>query len=470
MKNQIEESKLKSLALATVLAGTILSPISSKEQQTFLQQKDIKKNILLNVKGPVGVEDISNPDLDMVHGILGSARLSDDFSQRVSDELVRLNKEGYKTDVSNIKIKTYIQGNKIITESSCDIIESTNGVSYDIFTTRGSIGYDFEKRHDKQVDGIIERLKNSYGGEAKKIETFIISFELNNQKIYYKQSFFVASKEKKEEIKKSDDVISKTTKADTYTDLGKKVEQEISNAFKQLNGGKLDSYEFNINNNKEYEIKWKVSKGDFDSFTRRGNKSDTLSYAYKNVKKQVDDAMQRLKNNFESITPLYNIKPSELKQDGKKVFFYEIPIQMKRKNQLNENYIKRMQKLAGIKLNEQFDSGTVNTFGLPKSETKTLAYNFEQYKKIMGSDSIDKIINYLRQQLKKPFTISRETGDTIFFNQPEGYFLQFKGYLVDISSYSFSIGHKDQMGEDIFDYELSVDMHNQGYNLKSLKL
>jgi hypothetical protein len=348
VKKQIKESNFKNLALATALAGTTLSPINSKGQQTFSQQKEIKKNILSSVKGPTGFEEISNPDLDMVHGILGSAKLSDDFSQRVSDELVRLNKEGYKTDVSNIRIKTYIQGDKIITESSCDIVESADGISYDVFTTRGSIGYDFAKRHDKQTDGLIERLTNFYGGKAKKIETFIISFELNNRKIYYKQSFFVASKERKEDENKSENIISKTTKSDTYTDLGKKVEQEISDAFKRLNGGKLDFYEFKIDNNGKYIINWKVSKGNFDAFTRRGNQSNSLSSAYENVEKQVDDVIPRLKNNFDLISPIYNIKPFEKEIDGKKVFFHEVPIQMKRKNQLNEKYIKRIQKLAGL--------------------------------------------------------------------------------------------------------------------------
>ena len=136
---------------------------------------------------------------------------------------------------------------------------------------------------------------------------------------------------------------------------------------------------------------------------------------------------------------------------------------------LNESYKKRIQRLAGIQINEQFDGGAVDTNGLPKSETQTLAYNLEQYKKIMGENSVDKLIDYLRQQLKQPFIISHQTEDCIYFSQPEGYFLQFKGYLVDISSYSFSLGHKDHVGEDVFDYQISVDMNNQDYNLKSLK-
>jgi hypothetical protein len=136
---------------------------------------------------------------------------------------------------------------------------------------------------------------------------------------------------------------------------------------------------------------------------------------------------------------------------------------------LNESYKKRIKKLAGIYIKEQFDGGEVDTYGLPNSETETLAYNLEQYKKIMGENSVDKIINYLRDKLKKPFVISHQDADKIYFSNPNGYFLQFKGYLVDISSYSFYVGHKNDVGEEVFDYEISVDMNNQDYNLKSLK-
>ena len=115
--------------------------------------------VLGRVYGPVGKQPISNPDLDLVHGILGSKRIQDDFSERVTQSLKDLNDKGFKTDVSNIRIKTYVQGNEIITESSCDIVESIDGNSYNDFTTTGSIGDDFDTRHDGQIDGLIERLE-----------------------------------------------------------------------------------------------------------------------------------------------------------------------------------------------------------------------------------------------------------------------------------------------------------------------
>jgi hypothetical protein len=188
-----EELGWKDAIVGAALGLSTLNPQQSKGQVTPTQQQQIKTTVLSKVKGPVGVENINNPDLDLVHGILGSKRLDDDFEQRVSDELIRLNKLGYKTDVTNIEVKTYVKDGKIITESSCDIVESQNGVSYNIFTTRGSIGYSFEERHDKQIDGLESRLESHYKGDAKKIKTIVISFKIGDETISYKQSFFVAS-------------------------------------------------------------------------------------------------------------------------------------------------------------------------------------------------------------------------------------------------------------------------------------
>jgi len=196
----IEELGWKDAIVGAALGLSTLNPQQSKGQITQTQQQKIKTTILSKVKGPVGIENINNPDLDLVHGVLGSRRLDDDFEKRVSDELTRLNKLGYKTDVTNIEVKTYIKGDKIITESSCDIVESQNGVSYNIFTTRGSIGQDFEQRHDKQIDGLESTLESHYKGDAKKIKTIVISFKIGDETISYKQSFFVASSEKIEII------------------------------------------------------------------------------------------------------------------------------------------------------------------------------------------------------------------------------------------------------------------------------
>ena len=179
--------------------------------------------VLGRVFGPVGKQPISNPDLDLVHGILGSKRIQDDFSERVTQSLKEWNDKGYKTDVSNIKIKTYVQGGEIITESSCDIVESTDGNSYNEFTTRGSIGDNFDTRHDGQIDGLIDRLEQYYGGNAKQVgQSFVISFNLNGTNISYKQSFFVVSSDKEEKTKT-------TVQGKDLNDLRTKLKEQTQN-------------------------------------------------------------------------------------------------------------------------------------------------------------------------------------------------------------------------------------------------
>ena len=207
--------------------------------------------VLGRVLGPVGKQPISNPDLDLVHGILGSKRIQDDFSERVTQSLKDWNDKGFKTDVSNIKIKTYVQGNDIITESSCDIVESMDGNSYNEFTTRGSIGDDFDTRHDGQVDGLVGRLKQFYGGNAKQVgEPFVITFKVNGTNVSYKQSFFVASKDNEEEIKT-------TIRGNDINDLRAKLKEQTQNISIDPNSItiNMDEYKISFNSgNKKIQI------------------------------------------------------------------------------------------------------------------------------------------------------------------------------------------------------------------------
>ena len=200
--------------------------------------------VLGSVLGPVGKQPISNPDLDLVHGILGSKRIQDDFSERVTQSLKDWNDKGYKTDVSNIKIKTYIKGNDIITESSCDIVESMDGNSYNEFTTRGSIGDDFETRHDGQVDGLVDRLKQFYGGNAKQVgKPFVITFNFNGTNISYKQSFFVMSDNSGGKSKTT------TIQGNDINDLRSKLKEQTQNISIDPNSINvdMDNYEVSYN-------------------------------------------------------------------------------------------------------------------------------------------------------------------------------------------------------------------------------
>ena len=160
-------------------------------QSVFSQDSTV---ILNHVVGPLGIQSIKRPNLDLVHGVLSSRRLTDDFEKRVTEELHRLNMKGYRTDVDNIYVRTYVKGNKIITESSCDIIESKDGRSYVVFTTRGSIGRGYKQRHDKQIQGLESWLSFYYRGYCKKIKTILVNFKLRGGVINYKQSFFVVAR------------------------------------------------------------------------------------------------------------------------------------------------------------------------------------------------------------------------------------------------------------------------------------
>jgi len=199
-KAKLEEAIGKSLATAALGLGLLGNPSVSKANQDIPLSQQQTKKVLAKVNFSRS-ESISNPDLDLVHGALGSIRLRKrgelDFSQVVNNELKKQFNQGKKADVSNIKISTYVQGNQIITEASCDIVESTDGIAYTEFTTRGSIGGDYANRHDEQVTGLIDRLESKYGGVAKQVgDSFEISFKLNGNIISYKQSFFVASDDK----------------------------------------------------------------------------------------------------------------------------------------------------------------------------------------------------------------------------------------------------------------------------------
>ena len=168
----------KSLAAASLGLSLMSSPQMAMGSNIAPVTQVQKQKVLAGVNFESS-QPISNPDLDLVHGVLGSNRLQDDFSERVEDELKNQANNGNKPDVSNIQIRTYVQGDKIITKASCDIVQSMDGIAYTHFTTRGSIGSNYIQRHDNQINGLINKLENYYGGIAKQVGGSIeISFKL----------------------------------------------------------------------------------------------------------------------------------------------------------------------------------------------------------------------------------------------------------------------------------------------------
>jgi|688.fasta_scaffold393430_2 hypothetical protein len=125
-------------------------------------------------------------DWDSVHGILGSKKIDDDLEKRVGDKL----KSGsYR--VTNVKVSSYVSGNKVITDGTVTLVSDTNNPDI-AFTTRGSILDNYEQRHDNQVNGLVDRLSAYYQGTARQFGPFIVDVKGTTEK--YKQSFFAISK------------------------------------------------------------------------------------------------------------------------------------------------------------------------------------------------------------------------------------------------------------------------------------
>jgi hypothetical protein len=145
-------------------------------------------------------------------------------------------------------------------------VESTDGNSYNEFTTRGSIGDNFDTRHDGQVDGLVDRLEQYYGGNAKQVgKSFIISFKLNGNNISYKQSFFVVSSGNEKE--------SKTTiQGNDINDLRTKLKEQTQNISIDPNSITIDMdvYKISFNSgNKKIQVMSLI-------FDDKGQMSDRL--------------------------------------------------------------------------------------------------------------------------------------------------------------------------------------------------
>ena len=243
-KINLEEKLSKLLATTALGLGLMGNPsVSKANQPTPISQQQAKK-VLAKVSFSRS-EPISNPDLDLVHGALGSKRLTDDFEQRVQDELSKQAGQGHKPDVTNLLVNTFIEGNQIVTEASCDIIESQDGIAYTHFTTRGSIGGDYDRRHDEQINGLVDRLENYYGGIAKQVgKTFTITFQVNGQTISYKQSFFVVSDSKQPQMQQSQQI--QTISGKDFGDLRQKLKDQTKDISIDPNSIEIDMDNYSV--------------------------------------------------------------------------------------------------------------------------------------------------------------------------------------------------------------------------------
>jgi len=162
-----------------------------------------------------GEQPVNNTDWDLVHGILGSKRIDDDLEKRVGDALQNGN---YR--VSGVEISSFKQGDKIITIGSVRLINPAQGQTpHKYFTTRGSIGGSYEERHDNQVSGLSDRLKNYYKGEVEVFGPFTVQVKDTN--VFYKQSFFAIEGSNTSGTQNTDQGgLAKTTKSKTIVHNG----------------------------------------------------------------------------------------------------------------------------------------------------------------------------------------------------------------------------------------------------------
>jgi hypothetical protein len=280
-----------------ITKGSNITPISQTQTQKVLARVTIK-----------GSQPISKPDLDLVHGVLGSNRLQDDFAKRVEDELKNQVNNGNKPDVANIQVRTYIQGDKIITKASCDIVQSVDGIAYTHFTTRGSIGSNYAQRHDNQINGLIGRLENHYGGIAKQVDDSIeISFKINGNTISYKQSFFVSSDDKNTTNNQNIEQITGTD----INDLRDKLNAETKDIYIDVNSINVDM--------KNYTVSYKTGDVKIYKISLLFDDSGNLEDRLKNIKAK-NSTFKEIKrggtNNFNwviSVIPYKEINESQKK-------------------------------------------------------------------------------------------------------------------------------------------------------------
>jgi len=181
-----------------------------------------------------GKQPVDNTDWDLVHGILGSKRIDDDLEKRVGDELQTGNFRVSKVYLTSKKI-----GNEIVTDGAVDLIPVTADQNpHKYFTTRGSIGGDFENRHDTQVQGLEDRLKNYYKGDVTVFGPYTINVEGTNYK--FKQSFFAI--EGKETQQSQQPGKSVKIVGNGFNDLRNKLKSQTAGAMIDEN-----SVEFDIN-------------------------------------------------------------------------------------------------------------------------------------------------------------------------------------------------------------------------------
>jgi len=193
-----------------------------------------QSNVIVKISGEQPYPTGTN--WDAVHGILGSNKIVDDLEQRVGDKL----KQGNYRVVS-VAVSSYVQSNKIITNGEVTLELDNNNPDF-AFTTRGSIGGDYEARHDQQVNGLMGRLSQFFKGTARQVSTMVVQIKGTNFK--YKQSFFAVSKNSQTNNPQQSNFNSKFENGKTYTAIRDKDNQKYQLTVQNLDN--VTGKNFNI--------------------------------------------------------------------------------------------------------------------------------------------------------------------------------------------------------------------------------
>jgi len=193
-----------------------------------------QSNVIVKISGEQPYPTGTN--WDAVHGILGSNKIVDDLEQRVGDKL----KQGNYRVVS-VAVSSYVQSNKIITNGEVTLELDNNNPDF-AFTTRGSIGGDYEARHDQQVNGLTGRLSQFFKGTARQVSTMVVPIKGTNFK--YKQSFFAVSKNSQTNNPQQSNSNSKFENGKTYTAIRDKDNQKYQLTVQNLDN--VTGKNFNI--------------------------------------------------------------------------------------------------------------------------------------------------------------------------------------------------------------------------------
>lgn len=129
--------------------------------------------------------------------------------------------------------------------------------------------------------------------------------------------------------------------------------------------------------------------------------------------------------------------------------------------------VQRTQKLAGM---SDPEAGVV-------APPNAYEDNYDGLKKRFGNDIINRLEIFVENHINEQLTLNSIEGEDINFKKsssptPENsidanikkatsVFIRFGGYMHDAKNYTFSLGYKDSLGQDIFAFRFTMDIEGK---------